>query len=544
MLSPLRLLYLALISFIVEGCSPQSLSVSWQSIGKVRGTVMPLMTGQSMAFSCTSPRVDLYLLDSQGKKVMPSLGTSKVDSSGRYQINLLSGQLNLSQRQLLEVTGCSDILSRAVTEEANQDISYGTSLVTWMTKTSQAQKFISANNLELSSLLKNLSVESSYPSAYNNIANGQLSPVFQGLFSTTAQILLDAPPEIIQVNVPTTINENSNANVGVLTKHWSSSYQAAYKWKFEDGVVGNTSNTSVFANKNQQGLRLLTLSYGQKQVNTSDLDEAKPFLTQSFAIQVNDTFPVKVPVMSLINSHVTNNATISLTFDSGIGGVNCETFSRIAIIADSLSAQFTDANFQAIDCSSGGIQTIQKAISGEGAHTLYIWTKDSSGQISNTADLNVPQILNVTLDTVAPPLVLTAPLSGATVPATFTLTGTCEADASFNLGQYHGLPLTIEETTTLPAVLLAQPTCGAGGTFSQAITLSSGDGRAGLTRSLCHRSMAPEIQALSPEPFIEIQAHLRSPISRSIAVRRARAITFFRSPFSCTMPFQKLLNFV
>lgn len=466
-------------------CSPSALKVYWQSIGKIRGQVLPLALpqgGESLgALTCTQATVQLFALNGDGTKRLPALGQSPVESDGRYLISLLKGPVDLSQAYLLEVAGCNEKLSRPLTEEANQDISYGTALVSWITRTPKAGNFVQANKVEMSQLLNSVLSSSSYNVAYTNLNLPAQSSQFQTLFGAAPPILLDAPPDILSLNAPTSLTEMTTSNFSVVSKHWSGSYVPAFSWKFENETAIDGSNIAITPGKNTQGTRSLVLTYGQKQAAGSSIDLTKPYNQETMILQIANTYPAKVPVMTLVSETMTNDPTVTLQFDGGLGGANCDTFHRVAIIQDSLSAQLTDSNYTTIDCSAGGLLTLNKTLSGQGPHTLYVWVKDSSGNISNVSQMNVPQIINVTLDTVVPVLTVTAPSFPSAQLGTFTMTGTCEPDATHGLATSHGENVVVTETTTLPEQILAQGPCSSTGTFSFSLTPSTGDGVKTLT---------------------------------------------------------------
>lgn len=129
----------------------------------------------------------------------------------------------------------------------------------------------------------------------------------------------------------------------------------------------------------------------------------------------------------------------------------------------------------------------------DGAKTVYVWIKDSLDQVSSLGDSK-----GMTLDRVAPSLAYTSPNAGTSHNATITLAGTCET----------GITVYITGTGVSGA---PTATCS-GGSFSQAVTFSAGEGSKSIditqtdnasnsttvNRSFINDTIAPNLTIATP----------------------------------------------
>lgn len=92
----------------------------------------------------------------------------------------------------------------------------------------------------------------------------------------------------------------------------------------------------------------------------------------------------------------------------------------------------------------------------DGAKTVYVWLRDSTNKVSSLG-----QAANMTLDRDAPTVAYTGPAVNSVHDSVLTITGTCESGIAVNITGGVATPV--------------NATCS-GGTFSQIITLSTGEG--------------------------------------------------------------------
>lgn len=139
----------------------------------------------------------------------------------------------------------------------------------------------------------------------------------------------------------------------------------------------------------------------------------------------------------------------------------------------------------------------------DGSKTVYVWLKDSLNTVSSLGHSRP-----MTLDRVAPTLAFTAPANNSYHSGTLTLTGTCET----------GLPVVISGT----GVAATTNASCVGSAFSQAITLSAGQGNKSVTitqtdlasnstsasRTFINDTIAPPLTITSPAANTNVQSSL------------------------------------
>lgn len=473
---------------ILSSCSPENLVVKFKDSGSISGTVLPLKAdAQSAAqtkaqaigqagsqtinqsqisdsqvrpLSCSAASAHLYYLNTSGVKVEPALAEAAIDENGRYQFKL-DKKLTLEKSLFVEVTGCSEPLSRVLTGKSQQDVSYGTTLVSWVSQGPQSSRVVDGDKEQLKRLLSLLETTDSFSAAYAFLnSNPTAKAAFESVFGVTPLSLTEVPPQQITEVAPVQAHEGTPVNFSISTHHWLPTYHEAYLWKLDSTQIGTSRNISFTPSANSQGDHTLTVYYGMADAQ-GNLDLIKPFKSKTFLLSIIDDQPAEPPVMTLVGSNIISSPTLTLRFNTGANKINCQTFSKMAITEDSLFAPLTEPEYN-ITCSQANSQDYSFTLSGgQGVHSLRLWVRDAAGFISQ----NSSQI-NVNYDTTAPVIAVSSPTLNSRVQGTVSISGTCEA----------GVPVTVSG-----AVLTSVQTSCAVGIFSTSITLSNGEGAKSLT---------------------------------------------------------------
>jgi hypothetical protein len=397
------------------------------------GVVLPATAGGTAisslpsAATCSQPKASLYALNSQGVKTGAALATSDVDSSGKYVMkNLNSLGVTFSGGALVglytvEIEGCADPLSRVVTDLNNQDVTYGTSLISWLNQTSLGSTLFASKKTSLSQLYAGLTQPTSISSAYSKLtSDASQSRLFQEIFSESPSALIDVPPRMTALSYVGTAQEGVPQTFSISTTHWHPNYQHAFLWKMGNTAIGTHANISFTPSSNDQGIRTVTVYYGQVDSGGA-LDLTKPFKSEDFSINISNTVPATAPALGLTSANPTSSVNVTLSMTTGSGLANCSSFSSLALTEDALVPPLLESNYT-INCSMAPIQILNFTLSpSQGLKTLRLWARDAAGNVSST-----PSSVTVLFDTQAPAITISSPTAGASVTGTFTLAGTCD----------------------------------------------------------------------------------------------------------------------
>jgi hypothetical protein len=379
------MLLLALMAPLIS-CSPKNLSIQTVESRKIQGVVEPLQGSMTLSTSCTDPKVKIYALNAQGEKLEPSLAETDISSDGSYLLNVtaegFSIRKNQGPRYLLETDGCSESFSRTLTDNKNQDLNYGSSLIAYSVGTSLGPTLTSVERQGLESFLKSIGSSTSMSSSYSSIlANSGKTAQFTSLFGGAPVILFDLPPKLSQVSVPTPLDEQQAYPLTINTSHWSPAYNTAVLWKIGNDVIDQGSNVVFTPDANAQGSHTITVYWGQED-GSGNLDLAKPYDSKSFNVQIANTIPPTPPAIFAPSS--TGGYNIQIDIDTGNAFSNCASFSTMALTENQVlpppSSAFT------LTCTTAVTQTMPYTLSpGGGVKTLRLWVKDAAGNISVTS---------------------------------------------------------------------------------------------------------------------------------------------------------------
>lgn len=464
-LNILSLVFL-LCAFLLSGCGWVSTSVEQLLNSKpsiLSGKVIPIEQGAAGAssFAVCQGVASLYALNGSGKKVEPILAQQNVSANGAYSFNLDSLDVSVSSltstAYMVEISGCTEQYSRVVTGAQNQDITVGSSLLSWMQETPYADRLAAVDKAEFASLLNFLATETDFSDAYIKLnSDPDSSMKFQALFSVPPTWLLNAAPIIKSSNIPQQAHEGVATPLFIETRHWSTSYNQFFLWKMGSQVIqsGPDINSFSFTPKaNSQGAKVIQVFVGQ--ADGANLDQTKPFRTASFPISISNDIPATPPVLSVGGPAQVNNPNVTLSMATGASRVNCESFSRLALTENDVVAP-VDFSSYTILCTTSGTQSLSYTLQGEGTRTLRLWAMDASGNISTMASTVV-----IEYSTVGPVLSFTSPAAGTFAQGSIAIAGTCDKDAG---------------TVTLNGDITSNTvSCDTAGTFTATLNFTGAD---------------------------------------------------------------------
>ncbi|UYL07380.1 hypothetical protein B9G69_010015 [Bdellovibrio sp. SKB1291214] len=366
-----------------------------------------------------------------------------------------------SSNLFLKVEACGKQLTRPVTGMTNQTVSYTTSIVGLApyVQLGGIRKLPDLGAGQIDALIASIeaapgaSTSESMSEVYDALVAGsgatQRAQVVAGLGLTDISDLVSmVPPYIANLTSPASYPEMSSATHTVTAAHWYGSYSAAYEWTLNGTHVGTNATYTFTPTKNSQGANIVGLKIGTND-GSGNIDTSLAVLDKAYTVTVQNTFPAIAPALSLTSNAVTNSITAALAIDTGASLVNCDTFSTFAISESATSAGVAASDFNRT-CSTNTTQSENYAMSmSDGIKTIYLWSKDSAGNISAT-----PTSVTVKYDTTAPTLSLTGVptvIAGSTAMSlTFSATDSLAGIALVKL-QYSADDITYTDVATLTA---------------------------------------------------------------------------------------------
>jgi hypothetical protein len=245
------------------------------------------------------------------------LATVKAESDGRYHFDDVDKYLEwkegvLQSHLLISATTCGVTTSRLMGGLEAQDVSSGTTLLTQILNTMAASKIASADLAALNTLSQSLASSASMSSAYSLLKHDpELAANFQSLFQVAPDVLTQVPPRILKTEVPSRVAELSSFDLKATVEHWYPTYKLAYLWKLGSATVGVTEHERLTLSANSQGQKTVHLYVGEAD-EQGDLDLSRPYLQQTFSLEVDNTFPPQSPPLTLKSPYYTNKTEDSL----------------------------------------------------------------------------------------------------------------------------------------------------------------------------------------------------------------------------------------
>ncbi|RZA00696.1 MAG: hypothetical protein EOP11_18025, partial [Proteobacteria bacterium] len=421
--------------------------------------------------ACPTATANLYALNPAGERILPAMQSVPVKADGTYTFTNIrrNGVIVRKVNQLPEATyvvdvvGCNTGYARILTATDKQDITWGSTLVTYVTGTANSTSAVGMSPAKLESLYAALQPQADFPSAYSALStNPALSNQFQQSFGAAPVVLEDASPMLVEINVPAKMREGDTALLSLNAVQWNAAYARGYRWELDGVPFSHASSYSYTPSANSQGSHTLTVSWGYSD-GTGDIDPLKPYRQRSFPLVIEDNLKATPPTFAAVPPYV-NSTLVNLRLNTGAALSQCASFSGLAITEDYPIAPANPAAYT-ITCSQSPTQDISYALQGAvGDHLIYLWAIDASGNISGT-----PTTALVRYDNAVPTINIASPTAlSAPFQSSVTVSGTCDALSG---------DITFTGDTTPAAALVA---CSAG-SFSHTFNLSAGDGSKTIT---------------------------------------------------------------
>lgn len=430
-------LFVLLLLFVLTGCGDTILNFKESSNANFltgRLTAMSSTSSLTQALStvaCTTPEAVLYKLTPQGDRVLPPLKKVAISANGNYSFAVKELGLKFERGVATDplvvmVEGCSEALSRPVTSNRNQDITKGSTLLTYVLNTANKEKManiLKASPKELESLTGLIANMNNVQDAYDYLStNPKAQTTFSRLFDDAPTVLLAAAPVIRSYTIPKTASEHVSIGLSIESEHWSSSYVPVYQWKVDGTPIGNFATGSWTPSANAQGSHVLSVTIGENN-GSGSIDPTKPTKTLEQTIVVANTVLPQPPTFSItspvLSSSPASTRSLVLTLDTGIARINCESFSTLALSEATVAP--ADSAFT-IACHQAGLQDVPFTLTspGDGPKVVRLWARDSAGVISAS-----PTSAMLSLDTSIPSASITTTLAARTNSSsqTFTFTG-------------------------------------------------------------------------------------------------------------------------
>lgn len=435
-------------------------------------------------FSCSSPQASLYRIGADGKVIQPALGSVPVDENGQYKFTNLAdldidtAKMTGKTKFFVEVQGCSEPLARLITGLTEQNVHYGSSLISWMPQSEASHSISTSSPEKVQALMSLLRDADSQTDAFSLIqANSNLSAIFREAFGVEPKVLADAAPKVLSTSVPQTADELANLALMAAADHWSGNYPMIYEWKLDSLPLSKGNNISWRPSANSQGMHTLKLFVGQDD-GTGHVDTNKPYTARTFPIVIANSSLPTPPTFSIVGPSDVNAPEITLQINTGPlnDGIpnNCASFSKLALVEsddkDPLLVSPLSESSYTITCTSANTQTLALTLqTGEGAKTLRLWARDAAGNVSAS-----PTTLAVRYSTIGPKITIASPAEQTPTNKNILLAGTCEADIE-NItiyGDIKNSPVTATCAASEGATL---------GSYSHSIELVGADGAKSVT---------------------------------------------------------------
>ncbi|WP_413578031.1 hypothetical protein ACLVWU_05830 [Bdellovibrio sp. HCB290] len=363
--------------------------------------------------SCTSANtVDIYPIENGLPSTTPWKSTT-VTSDGKFLFRFLETEEGLLKdgSYLLQATICGKKLSRPVTALTDQKIDIYSDLLPLISEAQIANKktWDQIPRSEVSSLLTEIATlpVDTKKELFDLLISGthnDLKLRLETAFNIgNLELVKDTTsPEVLSWTAPQNIAEGSPLIYQAQISHWYyTTANIVYDWRWDGSSVSNSDSISIALNKNSQGTHTLLLNAGFAD-GSGNIDTTKSVFNKTLSVKVPNTYPAQVPVATLSSVSPSQSATAVISLNTGAAFVNCATFSGIAFTEVPTSAGLSASSFSET-CTTPGSQSYNYTFApGDGARTIYIWTRDASGLISSA-----PEIVSLVVDQTAPVVFLT-----------------------------------------------------------------------------------------------------------------------------------------
>lgn len=405
----------ATFSVLLSGCSEKGLELSLGGGNSIAGTVPMFSTVSAsgvvgaLTAGCASGRASLHRVADDGSIESTELLSADVAADGSFKLpNARSKGVTLdlaTVRYVIKAAGCGSIFYRPLTENVDQTVTGGSTLLTLTADVADGSKRplsqIEKQPLKDALLqLDSLSASDLTDLLNQIIASASLSQVFQDLTNLDPRKLQELPPREWTLTAPSTLLESTATAYSVNINHWNQDYTAAYEWRLDGSVVSTSSTWTASVDKNSQGPRSLVLTVGADD-GSGAIDTAKPVKSIQIPLVIANNHPAVAPAISWVGAEIRNDPSGSVLIDTGALQANCSTFSDLALTESPFVPPLLSSDFT-ISCTQAGTQTEAFVLSAaDGTKTLALWARDQAGNISTAASTDT-----VTLDRTNPSLTL------------------------------------------------------------------------------------------------------------------------------------------
>jgi len=388
-----------------------------------------LLLNQAWANSCQA-NVKIYKLNIDGSLPLEALAEVAVKPNGSFTFpesltNQLPKKLEFQHLLMVESSGCdlSDTLSRFVTSITRSlVIDYSDTLISTLRLEPTAyQNRMNWDSEKYEALADDMRGEASVEATYLNklIVSDQLSDRFQEFFLQSPATLPEFKPVVLGHGIPSSLVEKTGTQFWVNTNHWDSAYPLAIEWVWRGEVVSTEKTFVLTPDANSQGQHEMILRVG-KNNGAGRVDQGQSFYEHRVMNTVQDASPVTAPNFEMISATpgYSLSTDLILRVQTGINQNACESFSNFAVTE---TEEIPTGDAFIFECDTDVQQDINYTLvdETEGERSLYIWSIDSSGNISTHRSLNFELYLT------APP----APLVTVTSSA---ITSTTEISVGFS----------------------------------------------------------------------------------------------------------------
>lgn len=208
------------------------------------------------------------------------------------------------------------MFSRPITATKDQDVSVGSTLVTFLLNSDRPSAVVSAllsSSGDLNTFLKSVSTSTTYDEAYELIeSSSQLQQQFSNLFGTTPDVLATSSPEVTRISIPAMALESFAVSLNVETSHWSTSYTSIYEWKIDGQILGLSPGLTWVPTENSQWSHTVSVRIGSDN-GSGQLDMSKPVRELLGQITVANNVLPTAPMISLSSPVIIGSEPINTT---------------------------------------------------------------------------------------------------------------------------------------------------------------------------------------------------------------------------------------